>query len=293
MTDHLRHLLRTEASAVDVPPPPVDTVLAGGRRRRQRRQAGVAVGVAACVLAAVAGGVAVARLGAQDEHRSISPAPAPTLPAGGPTPTPTAVPTGAERLQVSGEGIAGQPFGTPRQAVIAAVTDRFGEPDLVVRPKVYVRISGEDGYFDSPDNLSPRWRYRVLSVSCWQSLCLLFGGQDADDLALRGWEVAELRRWATTEEPPAGPGPGVRLAGTDVGLGSRWTDVHAAFPGTRVSDGEGGSLVVADLPWDAVADGVGEWRLSGYLDVDHPGRAPADSVVTRLSGGEGPQPGCC
>jgi hypothetical protein len=52
-------------------------------------------------------------------------------------------------------------------------------------------------------------------------------------------------------------------------------------------------VAVHDTPWTGVFDGVAGWRLSGSWDYTHPFRAPADAVVTRLSGDEGPQPGCC
>src|SRR5690349_10731337 len=102
MTEELRHLLRTEAAALDVPPPPTDALRARGLRIRRRRQALTTAAVAACVLAAVAGGITVARLG---DGPSSSPArPVPTVQVPDPTPDPT--PTG--RLEVSGTGISQQ-----------------------------------------------------------------------------------------------------------------------------------------------------------------------------------------
>lgn len=287
MTDELQHLLREEAERLDVPPPPIDAILAGGRRRRRGDRARGALAVAASVV--VAGGLVVAGLVADDGNRR-APAPAGT-PAPGPS-TGSNVPD--DPLEVSGSGVGAQPFGTDADDVLGAVTARFGEPDLTVGPKRYSRIPGQDAWFeDSDDPLSPSWEYPVASVTCWEVLCLIFGGDDPDTLRLRGWELAEYRRWSGSEQPEADRLPDVRLAGSGVGLGDSWERLHDAYPSTVVGGAEGGSAAVRNTPWAGVFDGAATWRLSGHWDYTRPTQAPDGAVVTRLSAGEGPEPGCC
>ena len=89
------------------------------------------------------------------------------------------------------------------------------------------------------------------------------------------------------------PRSDVRLAGTGIRLGDSWERLHAAYPDVVVSGAEGSTVAVRNTPWAVVFDGVAGWRLSGPWDYTHPARAPAGAVVTRLSAGEGPEPGCC
>lgn len=285
MTDTLRHLLRDEVEPLDVPPPPVDAILSGGRRRRTvRRVQGVAV--AAVCLTVVAGGLVGANRILADDG------PGPTTPpaTGGPT---TSTPDVQGSLVVSGAGVAGERFGAGAGEVEATVTERLGEPDVVVGPQQYFRIPGNDGWFEvADDTLSPRWAYPVASVTCWGRLCLLFGGDDADSLSLRGWELSDHPRWGAGRRGGASSAE-VRLADTGIGLGDSWDTLHAAYPDAVAGGGEGASLVVQETPWPGVFDGVGEWRLSGVWDYQHPNRVPDGAVVTRLSAGEGPEPGCC
>lgn len=193
-------------------------------------------------------------------------------------------------LEVSGAGVGTQPFGTDADEVVAALTARFGEPDRAVGPLRYVRIRGSDRWFETAgDPLSPSWRYPVAAETCWDALCLVLGGDDADTLRLRGWVLAEPG-FAMPADPPR---PDVRLAGTGLRLGDTWTRLHAAYPDTVVHGAEGASLAVVDTPWPGFTDGAAAWRLSGTWDYRHPTRAPAGAVVIRLSGGEGPEPGCC
>ncbi len=295
MTDQLRDLFREEADRIEVPHPPTTAILRDGRRRRGVRRTRGLVAVVA-TLAVVAGGVVgVGRL--LDDHRTVSPAPSPGPATGGPAPTedppPSVTPT-ARPLVVSGSRVGGSALGTDADTVLADLTSRLGDPDLTVGPQRYVRIAGSQGWFaDGSDPLSASWQHRTTSVACWGALCVTFGGADTDSLLLRGWELSEVNRWADYERVEDPRSPDVRLAGSGLGLGDSWKKLHAAYPGTGIGGGEGSSVVVQGTPWAGVSDGVGAWRLSGAWDYTRPGRAPVGAVVTRLSGGEGPELGCC
>ncbi len=285
MSDNLQQLLREAADRIDVPPPPTSAILAGGRRRQSVRRTQGFLAVAASVVVVVGGVVGVSQLLSDDTSG--------TVPAPADTPTPSATLAGGP-LDVSGSGVGEQPFGTAADEVVAAVTARFGEPDLSVGPQRYAHVAGSDAWFeDGQDPLSPSWKYQVTSVACWDTLCLIFGGDSAGTVQLRGWELAQYRRWAEPATPEDPQAPDVRLAGTGIRLGDTWKRLHAAYPDTTVQGGEGASVTVRPTPWAGVSDGVGAWRLSGQWDYNHPNKAPAGAVVTRLSGGEGPEPGCC
>ncbi len=288
MSDNLRDLLRDEAQPIEVPPPPFDAILTGGRRRRTVRRAQVLVAVTAAVAAVVVGTVGVGRLFTDDARRST---PQIATRAPSPSPSASASPTlAAGTLEVSGTGVGTLPFGADAGQVEGALDARFGAPDRVLVPTAYVRIPGQDGFYETAgDPISPSWQYRAASLSCWGTLCLHFGGDDVDSLKLRGWVLAPSDAGTGT----TGSASDIRLAGTGIGLGDTWEQLHAAYPGTQVNGGEGASVTVRRTPWAGVSDGVGAWRLSGAWDYQHPHRAPADAVVTRLSGGEGPEPGCC
>ena len=285
MSDTLQHLLREEAERIDVPPPPTNAIVTDGRRRRTVRRTQGLIALAASVAVVAGGLVGVSRLLA-DNARGLSPDPASD-------PSASATVVGGP-LDVSGSGVGTQPFGTDADEVLAAVGARFGEPDLTLGPQRYVRIPGSDAWFeDADDPLSPSWQYPITSVTCWDTLCLIFGGDAVDTLQLRGWELAQHRRWSGFEERKDLHSPDVRLVGTGIRLGDSWKRLHAAYPGTVVGGAEGASVAVHNTPWTGVFDGVAGWRLSGQWDYSHPTEAPAGAVVTRLSGGEGPQPGCC
>ena len=258
---------------------------AGGQRRTVRRTQGL-VALAASV-AVVAGGLAgLNRLLSDDAPDSSSD------PAINPSAPPATVVTGP--LVVSGSGVGTQPFGTDADEVLAAVAARFGEPDLTVGPQRYFRIPGSNAWYEAADDpLSPSWPYPITSVTCWDTLCLILGGDAADTLQLRGWELAQRRRWSGFEERKNLHSPDVLLDRTGIGLGDSWRRLHAAYPSTVIGGAEGASVAVHNTPWAGVFDGVAGWRLSGQWDYTHPTQAPAGAVVTRLSGGEGPQPGCC
>ncbi len=289
MADKLRHLLRDAAQRLDVPPPPIDAILADGRRRRGRgnRTRG-ALAIAASVVLVAGGLVGVSRLVAADRQgQTVDPA--------GQTSRPGTESNSTEGpFEVSGSGVGAHPFGTDAEDVLAAAVARFGEPEITVGPQRYIRLPGSDAWFeDADDAISPSWRYPVAYVTCWGVLCLVFGGDETDALQLRGWELAQHRRWSEFEQMEDLQRPDVRLAGSGIGLGDSWEKLHAAYPRTVVGGAEGATVAVQRTPWAGVFDGVAGWRLSGQWDSARPTRAPDDAVVTRLSGGEGPEPGCC
>ena len=286
MSDTLQHLLREEAERIDVPPPPTNAIVTDGRRRRTVRRSQGLIALAASVAVVAGGLIGLNRLLSGDAPGSSSD---PATNASDPLATVVGGP-----LDVSGSGVGTQPFGTDADEVLAAVGARFGEPDLTLGPQRYVRIPGSDAWFeDADDPLSPSWQYPITSVTCWETLCLVFGGDAVDTLQLRGWELAQHRRWSGFEERKDLHSPDVRLVGTGIRLGDSWKRLHAAYPGTVVGGAEGASVAVHNTPVHGVFDGVAGWRLSGQWDYAHPTEAPAGAVVTRLSGGEGPQPGCC
>lgn len=254
-------------------------------RTTHTRTIGGCVAVLAVALLAIVGLIVVQRPDGRDgAHRATEPtATSSSSPSSSPSSPPSSSPTPPGTLRVSGSGVAGQRFGADAAAATAAVAARLGEPDLTAAPERYTRLPGTDRWAqDASDPISPSWRYPVASAACWSGLCLVFGGADTDALALRGWVLTDRR-----------PGPDVRLAGSGIRLGDPWSRLHAAYPGTSAGGGEGAAMVVDDLPWRGIFDGVGAWRLSGTWDYRHPHRAPADAVVTRLSAGEGPELGCC
>lgn len=290
MTDRLTHLFHDEGERIDVPPPPTDAILATARRRRRARQRRSAFAAAASVAVLVGGLVGVGTLALGDGGD----APDVATPAT-PTPTPQGGTDAAAPLELSGGAVGHQAFGSDAGTVRATVTARLGEPDVTVGPERWSRRpGGGDTWVQDPtDPTSPGWGYATFSVSCWQTFCLFFGGEDADSLRLRGWELAEYRRWSPPGDAEGSALPAVRLAGSGIRLGDSWRKLHAAYPGTVTAGAEGASLAVRKTPWPTIFDGVAGWRLSGQWDHQHPSRVPQDAVVTRLSGGEGPEPGCC
>lgn len=229
----------------------------------RRVRGGLAVLAAVLAVVAVVGISAVVRDGSD---------PAPPAATGGP-------------LEVSGEGVGEHPFGSDASVVRASATSLLGEPDSTTGPTAYVQIPGQEGWFEVADDpISPGWAYPIVSETCWGSLCLVFGGETESALALRGWALAS---------PTGAAVPDVRLAGSGIRLGDSWEALHAAYPETVVGGAEGASLAVHQTPWPGFTDGAAEWRLSGLWDHEHPTQVPDDAVVTRLSAGEGPEPGCC
>lgn len=238
---------------------------------------------------------------------SVSTSAAAPTPTSTPTATPTATatasdqPTSEEPLDVSDAGVGAMPFGTGVDEVTAKLTDRFGEPEVSVGPTHYSRIDGQDGWYEvAGDPISPSWRHEFVSVSCWGGFCTIFGGDRADDLQLRGWELMETNRefsgttrWDASPHRADPAQHDVRLAGSGITVGSSWEELHAAYPRTVAQAAEGASLAVGKTPWPGIFDGAGEWRLSGHWDYDHPAMSADGEVVIRLSAGEGPEPGCC
>jgi hypothetical protein len=198
----------------------------GGRRRTVRRTQGL-VALAASVAVVAGGTVGLNRLlsdhgpGSSSDPASNASAPSASVVVG--------------PLDVSGSSVGTLPFGTDAGEVLAAVAARLGEPDLTVGPQRYFRIPGSDAWYEAADDpLSPSWRYPITSVTCWDTLCLIFGGDAADTLQLRGWELAQRRRWSGFEVRKDLHSPDVRLARTGIGLGDSWERLHAAYPGTVI-----------------------------------------------------------
>ncbi|MFN8196108.1 MAG: hypothetical protein U0R80_17735 [Nocardioidaceae bacterium] len=221
-------------------------------------------------------------------------------PAGGAT----ASPAGQEAtpLTVSGSGVEDLPFGADVDEVLNAVAGRFGGPDFTAGPEHYFRIEGSDDWFEVQDDpISPSWQFPMTSLACWAvqgaerpgALCLVFGGDDASSLRLRGWELSSYQRWPGFDALGADELADVRLADTGIGLGAGWKQLRTAYPDIAVHGAEGASLGVQDLPWDGISDGVAAWRLSGTWNFQDPTHVPRGAVVTRLSAGDGPEPGCC
>ena len=267
------------------------------RTTRSATRAARGAAVAGLVIALTACGTTEQRTSsAQDttpkpSQSASAPAPEPDTT---PAVEPAVEPASASVLEVSGDGVGETPFGTDVVEATAALTDALGEPDLTVGPTRYSRIPGADGWYETAgDEISPRWRYRVTSVSCWGGFCAIYGGEQERSLQLRGWELADYNRWDKSGEAGEGTQPDVRLSDSGITLGDSWKQLHAAYPQTVVQAAEGASLSVGTIPWTGIFDGAAEWRLSGYWDYEHPSKVPAGSVVTRLSGGEGPEPGCC
>ncbi|MGD9961004.1 hypothetical protein [Nocardioides sp.] len=247
-----------------------DAADTGGRRRTR----GLLL-LAVCAVVVGVGVLGLTRVLADDTGpgSAAPPSPSPATPMGG-------------SITVSGSGVGTLAFGTDAEEVVAVLTERLGDPDRRNGPQRYFRIRGSEGWFeDAADPISPSWHYPVTSQTCWDALCVIFGGDQPQTLQLRGWVLAG--------EPTQETGVDVRLAGSGVGLGDPWRRLHAAYPGTTINGGEGASLTVRDTPWSGIFDGVGEWRLSGQWDFTHPNHAPAGSRLIRLSGGDGPEPGCC
>ena len=219
-----------------------------------------------------------------------APDPAPTrvqAPEGPPEEAPVAV-------TVARTAVGESSFGDPREDTVSALTEHLGEPDLQVPPQQFEQVDDRGEWYESADDqISPRWAHPVFSATCWDGLCVMFGGPSTAELALRGWELSTYNRWSPEVRETGAPEPGVVLAGSEITLGDPWTALHAAYPTTRLGWAEGGTLGVEGAPWRTIFDGVDGWRVSGYADRHHPDRAPDDAVVTRLSAGEGPEPGCC
>jgi hypothetical protein len=243
---------------------------AGGRRRTVHRAQGL-VGLAASV-AVLAGGLAGlnrflpdASPGSSSDPASNPPAPSATLVVG--------------PLEVSGSGVGTQPFGTDGAEVLAAVAARFGEPDLTLGPEQYSRIPGSDAWYEAAgDPLSPSWQYPITSITCWRTLCLVFGGEAATTLRLRGWELARHRRWSGFEESDGLHSPDVLLARTGIRLGDSWERLHTAYPGTVIGGAEGASVAVHNTPWTgcSMVSPAGASRVCGTTPT-RPRRRPARS----------------
>ena len=141
------------------------------------------------------------------------------------------------------------------------------------------------------DVLGDAWQHRYHRRICWQSLCVHFGGAEQSSASITGWELA---KWLPVADYTADPKlPDAELEDTGIRLGSTWVELQAAYPDVVAGGAEGNTLAVDDTPWGGIFDGVATWRLSGQWNYERPTDAPADATVTRLSAGDGPEPGCC
>ncbi len=241
------------------------------RGQRSRRATGA---ILAFVTLAVLGGCAVS--------------PAST---GAPTTAPATATASAAPLTASDVGLGDWAFGDPAEATVAAMGRRLGEPDVDTGWETLQRLDGRDGWYADDDPISPTWDHRMFRAVCWQALCGIFGGDTEATATFRGWTLSVWGRWGGGEVDAAEPA--VRLTGSGLRLGDTWADFRAAYPHAKPGGGEGASLVIDHPPWPGIFDGVGGWRLDGFWDFERPSYAPDDARITRMSAGEGPEPGCC
>jgi hypothetical protein len=199
----------------------------------------------------------------------------------------------APMLKADGGGLGEWQFGDPAAPVLAGMTEWFGPPDYDPGWDEFEQ-GASDGrwYGDGQDPLSPAWEHPFFRVACWQSLCSLFGGPSEADATFRGWELSRWQAWNGYADVDASE-PRIALAGSGIQIGDTWSDFTDAYPQAAPGGGEGNSLVIDNPPWPGIFDGVWAWRLDGVWDPAQPMQAPADSEITRMSGGTGPEPGCC
>ena len=208
---------------------------------------------------------------------------------------PTIVPVRvrAPLLTANDEGLGEWRFGDQAAPVLADMTEWFGPADYDPGWDEFVQDPADGRWYgDGADPLSPAWEHRFFRVACWQSLCSLFGGPSEAEATFRGWELSRWQAWngyADVDESE----PRIALEGSGIQLGDTWSDFREAYPQAVAGGGEGNSLVIDNPPWPGIFDGVWAWRLDGTWDSNRPRYAPGDSVITRMSGGTGPEPGCC
>lgn len=210
-----------------------------------------------------------------------------------PTNQPSQVPSTAPEqiLDATATGIGEWEFGDPADEVITDMTESFGAPDDDTAWDELDQVA--DGFsVNGGDSLSATWDHRQLRTVCWQSLCAVFGGDTVAAATFRGWALTSIPEW-NDYEPVDVTQPRIALAGSGITLGDTWADFQAAYPDAVPRGAEGASLGIAHPPWPGIFDGADEWRLSGTWDYTRPRYAPPGSEVTRMSAGEGPEPGCC
>ncbi|WP_134764697.1 hypothetical protein [Nocardioides sp. 1609] len=208
------------------------------------------------------------------------------------TEPPASATPAAARMTASDDGLGGWAFGDAAEPALEAMTGELGAADVDTGWEEFRRLEGHAGWYRDDDPLSDSWRHRYFRAACWASLCSIFGGSSPATATFLGWEVSDFRRWDEDDDPDP-TGPRIALEGSGIRLGDTWADFRAAYPGARAGGGEGASLVIGAPPWPGIVDGVGAWRMSGSWDADRPTWAPDHAVVTRMSGGVGPAPGCC
>ncbi len=202
-------------------------------------------------------------------------------------------------LAVTGGSVGANPFGVPAERAADDVRSILGDPDA---DSGWMRwwspdemdqppIGGEGRFFASQvDDLGPSAPYRWVRNVCWDGFCIHLGGSSELDRTLRGWSLS-----AEHDSPPPDPSSmPVTLTSGNLTLGSSWAEVQAAFASATAVGAEGLSIAIEGLPFPTINDGVGGWRLEGLSPPapDQPEPEPS-ARLTRLSAGEGPEPGCC
>lgn len=196
-------------------------------------------------------------------------------------------------LTADDTGLGPWRFGSPFAEVYAGMKTWFDAPDFETGWTRYHRFGRQPGWFaEQGDPISLSWGYEYVRLACWEALCAIFGGASPAAGTFLGWELSKWRRWDSyaevdTSEPP------VALAGSQIGLGDTWADFSAAYPDATLGVGEGNGIVIDNPPWPGIFDGVWAWRLEGAATNGDVSQAPPGAKIVRMSGGEGPEPGCC
>lgn len=220
--------------------------------------------------------------------------------------------TASPDLRASGVGLGSWRFGDSSEMVLRGLRNQLGKPDsdtgwehFLSRHEVWepvlamyaaegLDLPAEEGpsWYRSDDTVGEAWEYPVFRAVCWSALCVTFGGEGEESMAFRGWELSTWSSWDRPREVDASR-PTVSLEGSGIRIGSSWNAFESAYPTSLVGGAEGGSLAIDNPPWPGFFDGVANWRLSGDWSAERPHEAPPDATVTRMSAGEGPEPGCC
>jgi hypothetical protein len=196
-------------------------------------------------------------------------------------------------LTADNTGLGPWEFGSPFGRAYNEMETWFDAPDIDTAWTRYHRIGGESGWFaQRNDVISPSWDHEYVRVACWEALCAIFGGPSPASGTFRGWELSKWHYWGDYAEVNPNEPP-IVLKGSQIGLGDSWTDFSAAYPDATLGLGEGNSIVIDNPPWPGIFDGVWAWRLEGAAMNGDVSQVGPDTKIVRMSGGEGPEPGCC